>query len=234
MESRRSAALLDMMKIMFKPHPWHGLSLGSNTPDQITCYIEIVPTDTVKYEIEKTTGYLKVDRPQRYSNVVPCLYGLLPRTLCGSRVAAHASSRTGRPNLRGDEDPLDVCVLSERPLSHGDVILEAIPIGGLRMLDNNEVDEKIVAVLKEDALFGSVKDISELPQSLVQRMIHYFLTYKQDPGSRTSTCEITHVYDRTESHQVITDSCNDYDERFVGLAGLLEEALNLSAPHSGR
>jgi inorganic pyrophosphatase len=75
-----TTALLELMKVLFKPHPWHGVSSGKHAPDCVTCYIEIVPTDSVKYEIDKLTGYLMVDRPQRFSNHVPCLYGLIPQT----------------------------------------------------------------------------------------------------------------------------------------------------------
>ncbi|HEU4414379.1 MAG TPA: inorganic pyrophosphatase [Candidatus Angelobacter sp.] len=225
MQTRNSKALLEIMKVLFKPHPWHGISLGDDAPEAVTCYIEIVPTDTVKYEIEKTTGYLKVDRPQRFSNASPCLYGLLPQTLCGSRVAAFASARTSRPGIRGDQDPLDVCVFSERPITHGDLLLEAVPIGGLRMLDNNEADEKILAVLKGDALYGHIQDISEFPDSLVQRLSHYFLTYKQLPGIAPHACEITHVYGRDEAHHVIRESKADYDESFGDIVGLIGELL---------
>jgi inorganic pyrophosphatase len=222
--TRHSAALLEVMKVMFKPHPWHGISMGDHAPETVTCYIEIVPTDSVKYEIEKTTGYLKVDRPQRYSSFSPCLYGLIPRTYCGSRVAAFSAERTNRRSLEGDQDPLDVCVLTEKSISHGDLLLDAIPIGGLRMLDGNEADDKIIAVLKGDAVFGSMRDISDCPEGLIQRLIHFFLTYKQMPGGETQ-CEVTDVYGRLEAHQVILQSKADYDERFADLYCLLDALL---------
>jgi inorganic pyrophosphatase len=222
-----SNAFLEIMRVMFKPHPWHGVSIGKHVPQLVTCYIEIVPTDTVKYEIDKTTGYLMVDRPQRFSNQVPFLYGLIPQTYCGARLAAFSAEKTGRTGLEGDHDPLDVCVLTEKVISHGDLLLEAIPIGGLRMLDGNEADDKIVAVLKDDAVFGSMRDISDCPPALVQRLIHYFLTYKQMPGAAT-VCEVTHTYGRHEAHQVILKSKADYDESFANLPSLLDEVL--SAP----
>ena len=96
MTTRNSNALLEVMKVMFKPHPWHGISMGDRAPEIITCYIEIVPTDSVKYEIEKTSGYLKVDRPQSFSSFSPCLYGLIPRTYCGTRVAAFSAEKATR------------------------------------------------------------------------------------------------------------------------------------------
>jgi inorganic pyrophosphatase len=222
--TRNSSALLEVMKVMFKPHPWHGISMGDQAPEIVTCYIEIVPTDSVKYEIEKTTGYLKVDRPQRFSSFSPCLYGLVPRTYCGTRVAAFSAEKINRFPIEGDHDPLDVCVFTEKTITHGDLLLEAIPIGGLRMLDGNEADDKIIAVLKGDTLFGSMRDISEFPEGLVQRLIHYFLTYKQMPGAATA-CEVTHVYGREEAHHVILESKADYDERFRDLSSLLDEVL---------
>jgi inorganic pyrophosphatase len=217
-------ALLELMKVLFKPHPWHGVSSGNGAPGCITCYIEIVPTDSVKYEIDKPTGYLMVDRPQRFSNHVPCLYGLIPQTYCGPRVAALSARATGRPQIDGDHDPLDVCVLTEKTISHGDLLLSALPIGGIRLLDGNEADDKIVAVLKDDAVFGSFRDISECPPGLIQRLEHYFLTYKQMPGT-PAVCEVTHIYGRSEAHQVIMESKADYDERFGRLQEMFEETL---------
>jgi inorganic pyrophosphatase len=222
--NRDTTALLEVMKVMFKPHPWHGISMGDGAPEIVTCYIEIVPTDSVKYEIDKTTGYLKVDRPQRFSSFSPCLYGLIPRTYCGSRVAAYSAAKARRAELEGDHDPLDVCVFAERPITHGDLLLEAIPIGGLRMLDGNEADDKIIAVLKGDAVFGDMQDVSDCPEGLIQRLIHYFLTYKQMPGAAPA-CEVTHVYGRKEAHQVILESKADYDERFADLSSLIDHVL---------
>ena len=229
MQEASAKALWEVMKVLFRPHPWHGISLGENAPDTVNCYIEIVPTDTIKYEIEKTTGYLKIDRPQRFSSAVPCLYGLLPQTYCGARVAELASLRDGGTTIRGDQDPLDVCVFSERPVSHGDVLLEAIPIGGLRMLDNNDADDKIIAVLKGDAVYGQLLDISEFPKPLLQRLTHYFMTYKQPPGDRSRHCEITDLYGRPQALDVILQSRADYDERFGHLAGLMNELISSAA-----
>ena len=131
----------------FRAHPWHGVDLGLSAPSIVTAYIEIVPTDTVKYEIDKVTGLLKIDRPQRFSNVCPSLYGFLPRTLCADRVGAFCMEKTGRKGIVGDGDPMDICVLTEKVIGHGDLLVQAIPIGGLRMLDSNEADDKIERVL---------------------------------------------------------------------------------------
>jgi len=180
----------------FAAHPWHGVDPGPDFPRAFTAFIEIVPTDTVKYELDKATGILKVDRPQLFSNVCPTLYGLVPRTYCGTRVARLCEEKTGRAGLKGDGDPMDVCVLTEKPITHAQILVPAVPIGGLRMLDNDEVDDKILAVLKGDAVYGALTDVAEMPRSLVDRLRHYFLTYKQKPGGSAEPVEITHVYGR--------------------------------------
>jgi inorganic pyrophosphatase len=204
----------------FRAHPWHGVELGAQAPQVVTAYIEIVPTDTVKYEIDKTTGLLKVDRPQRFSNVCPSLYGFLPRTLCADRVGAFCSERTGRAGIIGDGDPMDVCVLTEKSIGHGDLLMQAIPIGGLRMIDNNEADDKIIAVMRDDALYGQLSELAQCPSSVIERLRHYFLTYKHAPGSPEHKVEITHVYGRDEAYEVIRRSQADYVAAFMG-AGML-------------
>lgn len=70
----------------FKAHPWHGISAGEKAPDVVNVFVEIVPSDTIKYEIDKESGHLKVDRPQKFSNIIPALYGFVPRTYCDERV----------------------------------------------------------------------------------------------------------------------------------------------------
>src|SRR5687768_3507692 len=108
-----------------KAHPWHGIAIGSEAPETVTVFIEIVPSDTVKYEADKESGYLKIDRPQQYSNVVPANYGFIPRTYCGARIAEMARNGSGSPISDGDGDPLDILVLSEHHIPRGDIILKA-------------------------------------------------------------------------------------------------------------
>ena len=147
----------------------------------VSAYIEITPFDLVKYEIDKATGYLKVDRPQRTSSLPPSLYGIIPRTYCGRRVGELMPAST-----HGDHDPLDICVFSERPIARAEVILKARVIGGLPMLDGGEADDKIIAVLENDPQWGEVGEVAELPPSLVSRLRHYFSTYKVLPGEASS------------------------------------------------
>jgi inorganic pyrophosphatase len=198
----------------YRAHPWHGVPMGDEAPAVVTSYIEIVPTDTVKYEMDKATGILRMDRPQQYSNVCPTLYGFIPRTLCAERVGAFCAERTGRAGIIGDGDPMDICVLTEKPISHGDILVRSIPIGGLRMIDGDEADDKIVAVLEGDSVYGGYRAIADCPAPLLDRLRHYFLTYKQGPDRADRTVEITHVYDREDAHAVIRCSHEDYAAHF--------------------
>ena len=91
---------------LLRPHPWHGVEIGARAPEIVTVYLEIVPTDTVKYEIEKSSGYLRVDRPQKYSSLCPTLYGFVPQTYCAGAGAALAAASAGRQELVGAGDPL--------------------------------------------------------------------------------------------------------------------------------
>lgn len=232
-ESTLSDPTWELLKLLFKPHPWHGVSIGADAPGVVTAFVEIVPTDTVKYEIDKPSGHLKVDRPQKYSNVCPTLYGFVPQTFCGERVAALSQERTGRPTVRGDGDPLDICVLSEKVFSHGDVLLHAVPIGGLRLIDHEEADDKIVAVLKGDFAFGHFQDISEVPEAQIERLKHYFLTYKRPPipedTEGVAEVAITHVYGRQEAQEVIERSREDYQALFPDLQDRLLSSLRQGA-----
>jgi inorganic pyrophosphatase len=203
-----------MDKQLFQAHPWHGVSPGSKTPDLVNAYIEIVPTDAVKYELDKASGHLRVDRPQRFSSMSPTLYGFIPQTYCGREVAALCEQRTGRVGIEGDKDPMDICVLSEKAFAHGSFFLHARPIGGLRMIDGNQADDKIIAVLESDLAYGKFDEIGDVPQGLVDRLKHYFLSYKQLPFEKEKRVEIIDVYDRTEALDVIARSLRDYQSEF--------------------
>jgi inorganic pyrophosphatase len=114
---------------------------------------------------------------------------------------------------RGDGDPLDICVVSERPISRGEVVLNAKVIGGLAMVDGGEADDKIVAVLFNDTIWAEVDDIGGLPPVLVERLRHYFSTYKLVPG-RPATTSIEGTYDRRHAWAVVTAAIADYDEKY--------------------
>ncbi len=192
-----------------KAHPWHGIPIGDNVPEEVTVFIEIVPRDTVKYEVDKETGYLKIDRPQQYSNVVPANYGFVPQTFCDERVANLARAKSGKEISQGDGDPLDILVLTEHHIPRGDIILKATPIGGFCLIDDGEADDKIIAILKGDKVFQQYGEISELPKGILERFEHYFLTYKNLPDE-PNRCEIAYSYGREESFEVIRAAQADY------------------------
>lgn len=197
----------------YKSHPWHGVAIGDGAPDMVTAFIEITPSDTVKYEIDKASGILKVDRPQLYSNVVPALYGFIPQTYCKEEVAALCMKQTGLSGMEGDGDPLDILILTEHRIVHGDILVKAIPIGGLKMIDHQQADDKIIAVLQQDGTYTKWKDLFELPESIITRLKHYFLTYKLAPGS-VQPVEIPLIYGREEALEVIDASRKDYATHF--------------------
>lgn len=197
----------------FKAHPWHGISAGESAPDVVTVYVEIVPSDTIKYEVDKESGYLKVDRPQKFSNIIPALYGFIPRTYCDAEVKRLAVESGSTDVETGDLDPLDICVLSSHNIHGGNLLLDAIPIGGFKMIDKGEADDKIVAVMVGDHAFGHFRDISELPEAELKRLMHYFLTYKNLPGEPT-LCRIDKIYGAQHAKEVIRASQEDYITNF--------------------
>ena len=194
----------------WRPHPWHGLEVGKNPPHIVHAYIEITPFDLIKYEIDKTTGYLGVYLTQRMSSSPPSLYGFIPRTYCDRHVAALSSTAE-----RGDGDPLDICVLSERPINRSEVILNARIVGGLDVNDGGEADDKIIAVLENDNVWGSAQDVSDLPPILIERLRHYFATYKLVPG-QPSELIVERLYDREHALKVIEAAMRDYQEEYGG------------------
>ena len=108
---------------------------------------------------------------------------------------------------------MDICVLSEKAFAHGSFFLHARPIGGLRMIDGNQADDKIIAVLESDLAFGrGSSEIRDVPQGLIDRLKHYFLSYKQLPSDKEKKVEIVDVYDRAEALDVITRSLRDYEK----------------------
>lgn len=201
-----------LLGLRYKSHPWHGIDLGEDTPNTFICFIEMVDSDTVKYEVDKPSGFLKIDRPQKYSSILPAMYGFIPQTYCNTNVAALCKASTGM-DVIGDKDPLDICVLTEKHIPHGDILAHVKPIGGFRMVDNGEADDKIISVLMLDAVYGHINDISELEQIVIDRLRHYFLTYKDLPGIHNG-CEIPEVYGAEEARRVVMAAMDDYDQEF--------------------
>lgn len=192
----------------WRPHPWHGLEIGQNAPAIVQAYIEITPFDLMKYEIDKVTGYLRVDRPQRSSSQCPALYGFVPRTYCDKHVAKLSTNAQ-----RGDGDPLDICVVTERPINRSEVIVNARIVGGIDVNDDGEADDKIIAVLENDYVWGKAEDISDLPPVLVERLRHYFATYKMIPG-QPAKLTVERIYNRAHALQVVEAAMMDYYEEY--------------------
>ncbi|HEU0013545.1 MAG TPA: inorganic pyrophosphatase [Longimicrobium sp.] len=203
----------------WRPHPWHGLPVGARPPLHVNAYVEITPFDLIKYEVDKASGYLRVDRPQRTSSQPPALYGFVPRTYCGPRVGALCPGAE-----RGDGDPLDICVLSERPISRSEIIVPARVVGGLQLVDRGEADDKIIAVLEGDFVWGQVHELAALPPIFVERLQHYFTTYKLVPGAGAAI-RVEKAYGAEHAARVIEASIADY-------ADLFAEAADGGAPRS--
>ncbi len=192
----------------WRPHPWHGLSVGTDPPRIVTAFIEMTPLDVIKYEVDKETGYLTVDRPQSGSSSPPSLYGFIPRTYCGDRVAALCDEVD-----RSDGDPLDICVVSERPIDRSEIAMQVRVVGGFQMIDGEEADDKIVAVLDVDPVWADVTELSELPKAMVDRLEHYFLTYKVLPG-RSGDVRIPLVYGASHARSVVEAAMGDYADLY--------------------
>ncbi len=133
----------------------------------------------------------------------------MPRTYCGDRVRKLAPGAT-----RGDGDPLDICVLSERAITRNEIIVRARIIGGLQMVDHGEADDKMISVLENDYVWGEARDLRDLPAVLVERLQHYFLTYRLVPGEKPQV-DIAKVYGRAHAVKVVKAAMDDYVDMFA-------------------
>jgi inorganic pyrophosphatase len=192
----------------WRPHPWHGVTAGPNPPKVVHAYIEITPFDLIKFEIDKNTGYLRVDRPQRTSSLPPSLYGFIPQTYCGTRVASFSTSVD-----KGDEDPLDICVVSERPIGRAEVILDARVVGVLKTNDQGKADDKIIGILVSDPLWSQIEDVTQLPEIIINRIKHYFRTYKTYIPDEPQV-SIEQLLGRDDALEIVEAAIADYDQKY--------------------
>lgn len=171
---------------------WHNISPKRITPTEFMAVIEISKGSKVKYELDKETGFLKMDRILYTSTHYPANYGFIPRTFAD------------------DGDPLDVLVLCSETIAPL-TLVECYPIGVIHMIDNGRNDDKIIAIPKHDPTYNSYKDISELPKHIFDEMIHFFKVYKELENKTTAVDEI----DNNESAiAIITKDIDSYVENF--------------------
>jgi inorganic pyrophosphatase len=195
----------------WRPHPWHGISPGPKAPSILEVFIEITQYDLVKYELDKGSGFLRVDRSQLTSSLPPSLYGFIPQTYSGTRVAALM------PGVKnGDGDPMDICVICERPISRAEVIVTATVVGGLPMIDDGFADDKIIAVLQNDPVLGHIRELEDVPEIYISRLIHYFSTYKM-LSKKGQDVHVGEAYNRAHAEAVIQASLEDYRELLTKL-----------------
>ena len=171
---------------------WHDIEEERTKKDDFISVIEISKNGRNKYELDKKTGMLRLDRVLYTSTHYPANYGFIPRTYAD------------------DHDPLDVLVLCQEeilPLT----LVECYPIGVLTMLDNNEYDEKIIAVARRDPFLNDYQDITEVPSHISAEIMHFFEVYKQLEGKQTS---VDKMMGREEAERIIQESIDNYNQKF--------------------
>jgi len=171
---------------------WHDISEERITPEDFICVIEISKGSKKKYELDKETGYIILDRILYTSTHYPANYGFIPRT------------------YGDDEDPLDVLLLCSESLEPMSLV-RAYPIGVINMIDNGRGDEKIIAIPYNDPNYNNYKDISDLPMHIFEEMRHFFTVYKNLENKATAVDE---VMAREDAVKVIKDAIENYKKKF--------------------
>ena len=174
-------------------NPWHKVSAGKNTPAEVTALIEIPKNSRAKYEVDKDTGLLKLDRVIYSSMYYPANYGFIPCSYCE------------------DKDPLDILVLSQvemQPMC----LVNAKVIGVMRMLDQGEMDDKIIAVATNDMSVNHYRDIAELPPHFTKELRNFFEEYKK---LENKTVEIEDFLGPQDAMKIVEQSLIDYQEIIV-------------------
>jgi inorganic pyrophosphatase len=174
-------------------HPWRDLAPGRHPPEEVTALIEIPSGSRNKYELDKESGLMRLDRVLYSAVHYPGDYGFIPRT------------------LHEDGDPCDILVLVNEPTFPGCQI-DARPIGVLMMRDRGEPDDKILAVPSHDPYYGEYFDIADIPQHYLKEVEHFFHIYKDLEGRRVQTVG----WEKSEkAMRVITDSITRYAEKYL-------------------
>jgi inorganic pyrophosphatase len=173
-------------------HVWHDLSLGENAPDEVTVVIEIPRGSQNKYEVDKETGLVKLDRVLWTANFYPFDYGFLPQTLWE------------------DGDPLDVMVVATNPLVPG-CLVDCRPIGVMRMMDSGESDDKLICVPTADPRFASINALDDLQEHMQKEWKQMFETMKMLQGKEV---KVTGFEDAKAAKETIKKSVELYNEKF--------------------
>ena len=167
---------------------WHDIEESRIQSKDFTAVIEIPKASKCKYELDKHTGILQLDRILYTSTHYPANYGFIPRTYAD------------------DGDPLDVLVLCSEPIVPM-TLVQVYPIGAMRMIDGGKQDDKIIAVPFSDPTHRGVKSIDELPPHIFDEIMHFFIVYKQLENKQTAVKEL---FDRAEAEQIVANAINDY------------------------
>ena len=172
---------------------WHDISEERIKKDSFVAVIEITKGGKNKYEIDKDTGMLLLDRVLHTATHYPTNYGFIPRTYAD------------------DGDPLDVLVLCQEPITSL-TLVECYPIGVIEMIDGDEDDQKIIAIAKSDPFLNVYKDITEVPNHTSAEIMHFFTVYKQLEGKTTV---VEKILGREDSEKIIQECIQNYNTRFA-------------------
>lgn len=172
---------------------WHDIPESFISKENFTAVIEIPKGGKNKYELDKDTGLLRLDRVLYTSTHYPANYGLIPRTYAD------------------DLDPLDVLVICAEPINPL-TLVQVYPIGVMRMLDGGKNDDKIIAIPFSDPNYNNIKDISELPRHLFDEIMHFFKVYKQLEQKET---DVRSLFGRNEAIAIIKDAIEQYKAKYV-------------------
>ncbi len=173
---------------------WHDIAPERIKKEDFMCYIEIQKGSKSKYELDKETGVLKLDRVLYTSTVYPASYGFIPRTLAD------------------DGDPLDVLVLCSEPILPA-TLVQCYPIGVINMIDDGKMDEKIIAIPFREPTYNIYSDISQLPRHIFDEIRHFFQVYKVLEHKTTSVRELM---DRESAVQIVQKCIDNYDREVLG------------------
>lgn len=173
-------------------HPWHSAPIGESAPHTVNAIIEISQGSRVKYEVDKPTGLLRMDRVIFSSFHYPVNYGFIPQT------------------LGMDGDPLDILVVCSQPIQPL-CLIEANVIGNMQMIDSGQMDDKIIAVAAKDPSVGHIRKMEALPAHFILELRHFFEQYKVLEHKKV---EIDHFQDVAAACKIITDSIALYKDKF--------------------